>query len=120
MAVIHILQIRKGVSGNSRLKVYILSAWVLAVAKKAQGPASLMPGGNKESYELIKKFLEAIAAKSDDGPCVSFIGNGAAGHYTKMVHNGIEYAMMQLISEVYGILKNIGQFNNQELHELFK
>ncbi|MEI9806703.1 MAG: NADP-dependent phosphogluconate dehydrogenase [Bacteroidota bacterium] len=82
------------------------------------GP-SLMPGGNKESYELIKTIVEAIAAKSDEGPCVSFIGNTAAGHYTKMVHNGIEYAMMQLISEVYGILKNAGQFTNAELHELF-
>lgn len=82
------------------------------------GP-SLMPGGNKESYELIKNIVEAIAAQSDEGPCVSFIGNTAAGHYTKMVHNGIEYAMMQLISEVYGILKNVGQFTNAELHDLF-
>jgi len=82
------------------------------------GP-SLMPGGNKESYELIKPIVESIAAKSDEGACVSFIGNTAAGHYTKMVHNGIEYAMMQLISEVYGILKNIGKFSNAELHELF-
>ncbi|MEI9913039.1 MAG: NADP-dependent phosphogluconate dehydrogenase [Bacteroidota bacterium] len=82
------------------------------------GP-SLMPGGNKESYELIKPIVESIAAKSDEGACVSFMGNSAAGHYTKMVHNGIEYAMMQLISEVYGILKNVGQFNNAELHQLF-
>ncbi len=84
-----------------------------------KGP-SLMPGGNKESYELIKNILEAIAAKTDDGPCVSFMGNGAAGHYTKMVHNGIEYAVMQLISEVYGILKSVGKFSNKELHDLFK
>ena len=82
------------------------------------GP-SLMPGGNKESYEIIKKILEAIAAKSDEGPCVSFMGNSAAGHYTKMVHNGIEYAIMQLISEVYGLLKITEQFTNAEFHELF-
>ncbi|MBL7742449.1 MAG: NADP-dependent phosphogluconate dehydrogenase [Chitinophagaceae bacterium] len=82
------------------------------------GP-SLMPGGNKESYELVKEILGSVAAKSDEGPCVSFIGNTAAGHYTKMVHNGIEYAMMQLISEVYSVLKIAGQFNNAELHELF-
>ncbi|MDP4261612.1 MAG: NADP-dependent phosphogluconate dehydrogenase [Bacteroidota bacterium] len=82
------------------------------------GP-SLMPGGNKESYELVKDILEAVAAKSDEGPCVTFIGNTAAGHYTKMVHNGIEYAIMQLISEVYGVLKKAGQFNNEELHDLF-
>jgi 6-phosphogluconate dehydrogenase len=82
------------------------------------GP-SLMPGGNKESYKLVKDILESIAAKSDEGACVSFIGNTAAGHYTKMVHNGIEYAMMQLISEVYSVLKNAGNFSNVEFHELF-
>jgi len=82
------------------------------------GP-SLMPGGNKDSYEKLKPILEAIAAKSDEGPCVSFMGNGAAGHYTKMVHNGIEYAMMQLISEVYGLLKTVGNFSNDELHDVF-
>ncbi|MBL7741411.1 MAG: NADP-dependent phosphogluconate dehydrogenase [Chitinophagaceae bacterium] len=82
------------------------------------GP-SLMPGGNRESYELVKDILESVAAKSDEGACVSFIGNTAAGHYTKMVHNGIEYAMMQMISEVYGVLKYAGQFSNAELHALF-
>jgi 6-phosphogluconate dehydrogenase len=82
------------------------------------GP-SLMPGGNPESYLLVKDILEAIAAKTDDGPCVSFMGNTAAGHYTKMVHNGIEYAIMQLISEIYGILKDVGGLNNDELHNLF-
>jgi 6-phosphogluconate dehydrogenase len=82
------------------------------------GP-SMMPGGSEKSYLLVKDILEAIAAKTDDGPCVSFIGNTAAGHYTKMVHNGIEYAIMQLISEVYGILKDIGGLNNDELHQLF-
>ncbi len=83
------------------------------------GP-SLMPGGNPESYERIKRVFEAVAAKTEQGPCVSFIGNGAAGHYTKMVHNGIEYAMMQLISEVYDILKLAGGLTNDELHDVFK
>jgi|GraSoiStandDraft_4_1057263.scaffolds.fasta_scaffold00175_8 6-phosphogluconate dehydrogenase len=83
------------------------------------GP-SMMPGGNRESYERIKNILEAVAAKTEEGPCVSFIGNSAAGHYTKMVHNGIEYAIMQLISEVYGLLKTAGQLSNDELHNVFK
>src|SRR5882724_1746143 len=82
------------------------------------GP-SMMPGGNMESYNLIKNIVEAIAAKTDEGPCVSFMGNNAAGHYTKMVHNGIEYAAMQLISEVYGLLKTVGKLNNAELHQVF-
>jgi 6-phosphogluconate dehydrogenase len=82
------------------------------------GP-SMMPGSNIQSFNAVKDILERIAAKTDDGPCVTFIGNGAAGHYTKMVHNGIEYAMMQLISEVYGTLKNIGGLTNDELQKVF-
>lgn len=83
-----------------------------------RGP-SMMPGGNIESYELVKEILEAIAAKSDEGPCVAYMGNKAAGHYTKMVHNGIEYAMMQLISEIYAVLKKAGELSNNELHLAF-
>ena len=82
------------------------------------GP-SMMPGSNEQSFNAVKNILESIAAKTEDGPCVSFIGNGAAGHYTKMVHNGIEYAMMQLISEVYGLLKNVGGLSNEELQQTF-
>ena len=82
------------------------------------GP-SMMPGSNEQSFNAVKNILESIAAKTEDGPCVTFIGNGAAGHYTKMVHNGIEYAMMQLISEVYGLLKNVGGLYNEELQQTF-
>lgn len=82
------------------------------------GP-SMMPGSNEESFNAVKNILESIAAKTEDGPCVTFVGNGAAGHYTKMVHNGIEYAMMQLISEVYGVLKNAGGLSNDELQKTF-
>ena len=83
------------------------------------GP-SMMPGGSADGYAELKNILEKIAAQTDDGPCVTFIGNGSAGHYTKMVHNGIEYAMMQLISEVYGILKNAGGFNNEQVEKVFE
>ena len=82
------------------------------------GP-SLMPGGNKESFETIRPILESIAASTDDGPCVSYMGNTAAGHYTKMVHNGIEYALMQLISEIYGILHNGAKFANEDVYHFF-
>lgn len=82
------------------------------------GP-SMMPGGTKESWELIRKIFEPIAAQSDEGPCIAYMGNSAAGHYTKMVHNGIEYAIMQLISEVYDILKRVGKQDNQALHQIF-
>jgi len=82
------------------------------------GP-SMMPGGDKEAYQYLKPILEAIAAKADDTPCVAYMGHGAAGHYVKMVHNGIEYAMMQMISEVYDVLKRGAGFTNEELHQTF-
>ena len=68
------------------------------------GP-SIMPGGLKESYERVRPMFEAAAAKVNNSPCVTYLGNGSAGHFVKMVHNGIEYALMQLISETYDIMK---------------
>jgi 6-phosphogluconate dehydrogenase len=82
------------------------------------GP-SMMPGGNLEAYAHIKPILESIAAKVGGVPCVDYLGKGGAGHYVKMVHNGIEYAIMQLISESYAILKK-GGLSNEKLHETFK
>jgi len=69
------------------------------------GP-SMMPGGDKQAYNVVKDVFDAIAAKVNNDPCVTYIGPGASGHFVKMVHNGIEYAIMELIAEVYGILKN--------------
>jgi len=69
------------------------------------GPA-LMPGGKREAYDRVAPIFEKIAAKVDGVPCCTYIGPGGAGHYVKMVHNGIEYADMQLIAEAYDILKN--------------
>lgn len=63
------------------------------------GP-SIMPGGNEEAWPYVKDFLQAISAKSDDEPCCQWVGDQGAGHYVKMVHNGIEYGDMQLICEV--------------------
>ena len=83
------------------------------------GP-SIMPGGDMEAWKKLKPILEAISAKVNDEPCVAYMGKAAAGHYVKMVHNGIEYAIMQLISEVYDLLKRGAGFNNDELHELFR
>ncbi|HEY9817386.1 MAG TPA: decarboxylating NADP(+)-dependent phosphogluconate dehydrogenase [Candidatus Obscuribacterales bacterium] len=82
------------------------------------GP-SLMPGGTKAAYSEIEPIMTKIAAQVDDGPCVTYIGQGGAGHYVKMVHNGIEYGDMQLIAEAYDILKNTGGLNHTQLHEVF-
>jgi 6-phosphogluconate dehydrogenase len=68
------------------------------------GP-SLMPGGARAAYDLLRPVLESIAAKTDSGPCVTYVGPDGAGHFVKMVHNGIEYGVMQLIAEVYDLLR---------------
>ncbi len=83
------------------------------------GP-SIMPGGSEESYKKIAGMLKAISAKVNNEACVAYMGSGSAGHYVKMVHNGIEYAIMQLISETYHMLKTVGGLTNDELHEVFK
>ena len=84
-----------------------------------KGP-SIMPGGQKEAYDLIAPVLEQISAKAEDGaPCVTYIGPNGAGHYVKMVHNGIEYGDMQLIAESYDLLKNVLGLSNDELAETF-
>ncbi len=82
------------------------------------GPA-IMPGGQKEAYELVEPILTAISAHVDGEPCCTYIGPDGAGHYVKMVHNGIEYGDMQLISEAYFLLKNVLGLSAQELHEVF-
>ncbi|CDO05005.1 6-phosphogluconate dehydrogenase, NADP(+)-dependent, decarboxylating [Oceanobacillus picturae] len=83
-----------------------------------KGP-SIMPGGQKEAYDLVAPIFEAIAAKVDGDSCTTYIGPDGAGHYVKMVHNGIEYGDMQLISEAYFILKHVLGLDAQELHEVF-
>eukprot|EP00898_Chlorokybus_atmophyticus_P007808 jgi/Chlat1/8028/Chrsp7S00631 len=82
------------------------------------GP-SLMPGGSEEAYALIEDIVLKAAAQVDDGPCVTYIGKGGAGNFVKMVHNGIEYGDMQLISEAYDVLKTVGGLTNEELHAAF-
>jgi 6-phosphogluconate dehydrogenase len=82
------------------------------------GP-SLMPGGTESSYKDLEPILTKIAAQVDDGPCVTYIGPGGAGHYVKMVHNGIEYGDMQLIAEAYDLLKNALGLKHEQLHEVF-
>ena len=82
------------------------------------GP-SIMPGGQDEAWALVKPIFEAISAKVGDEPCVTHIGPRGAGHYVKMVHNGIEYGDMQLIAEAYDILHRGLGLDNSELHEVF-
>ncbi len=83
------------------------------------GP-SLMPGGPAEAYQILEPMLTAIAAKTEAGPCVTHIGPGGAGHYVKMVHNGIEYGDMQLIAESYDVMTRALGMSAGEISEVFK
>lgn len=83
------------------------------------GP-SIMPAGNYQVYLQIEPLLKAIAAQVHDEPCVAYLGEGAAGHYIKMVHNGIEYGLMQLIAESYHVLKVLGRADNHRLSQIFQ
>ncbi|SCW33643.1 6-phosphogluconate dehydrogenase [Paenibacillus tianmuensis] len=83
-----------------------------------KGPA-IMPGGQKDAYEQVAPILTAISAKVNGDPCSTYIGEDGAGHYVKMVHNGIEYGDMQLIGESYHLLKDILNLNTNQLHDIF-
>ncbi|HMO19022.1 MAG TPA: decarboxylating NADP(+)-dependent phosphogluconate dehydrogenase [Oligoflexia bacterium] len=83
------------------------------------GP-SIMPGGNKDAWPHVKNIFQTISAKVEDGsPCCDWVGQEGAGHFVKMVHNGIEYGDMQLICEAYDVLKSVAKCSNSELHQVF-
>ena len=83
------------------------------------GP-SIMPGGDPEAWPLVKDIFQAVSAKVDDEPCCQWVGQDGAGHFVKMVHNGIEYGDMQLICEAYSLMENVLDMSCDEMHEVFK
>jgi len=99
--------------------INFFGAGVSGGAKGARKGPSIMPGGSKSAYEHIKPIFEAVSAKYNGEPCVAYLGPKSAGNYVKMVHNGIEYGLMQLTSEIYDVLKKGGDYNNDELHNTF-
>lgn len=99
--------------------IHFIGSGVSGGAKGARFGPSIMPGGDKAAYELVKPIFEAVSAKVNGEPCVDYIGAKSAGNYVKMVHNGIEYGLMQLISEVYDVLKTGLGKSNPELHSIF-
>jgi 6-phosphogluconate dehydrogenase len=88
--------------------------------KGARFGPSLMPGGNKEAYERLRPIFESIAANVNGEPCVEYLGNGSAGNYVKMAHNGIEYGIMQLISEVYDLMKRGYNLDDATIQKVFE
>jgi len=87
--------------------------------KGARNGPSIMPGGPRDAYERVQTVLEAAAAKVGDVPCVTYLGPGSAGHYVKMVHNGIEYGLIQLIAETYDLMRRGLGLSNDELHAVY-
>lgn len=99
--------------------INFFGAGVSGGAKGARRGPSIMPGGSKEAYQHVKPIFEAVSAKYKGEPCVAYLGPKSAGNYVKMVHNGIEYGLMQLTSEIYDLLKKAGGLSNAELHQTF-
>lgn len=101
-------------------EIYFLGVGVSGGESGALNGPSLMPGGPKEGYELVKDILLKIAAQTDAGPCCTYVGDDSAGHFVKMLHNGIEYGMMQGMSEVYDILRKVLKLSSSEISEIFE
>jgi len=99
--------------------INFFGAGVSGGAKGARKGPSIMPGGNREAYQHVKPIFEAVSAKYNGEPCVAYLGPKSAGNYVKMVHNGIEYGLMQLTSEIYDVLKKGGDYSNDELHATY-
>ncbi len=99
--------------------INFFGAGISGGAKGARLGPSIMPGGSNEAYKIVQPIFEAVAAKFEGEPCVAYLGPKSAGNYVKMVHNGIEYGLMQLTSEIYDILKRAGDYNNKKPHEIF-
>ena len=99
--------------------INFFGAGVSGGAEGARKGPSIMPGGSQEAYAHVRPIFEAVAAKFKGEPCVAYLGPKSAGNYVKMVHNGIEYGLMQLTSEIYDLLKKAGGLDNEELQQTF-
>jgi 6-phosphogluconate dehydrogenase len=104
----------------SALGIHFFGMGISGGEKGARFGPSLMPGGNKEAYERLRPIFESIAAKVDGEPCVEYLGNGSAGNYVKMAHNGIEYGIMQLISEIYDLMKRGYGLDDTTIQKIFE
>lgn len=115
----HYLDTKRRVDKLAKANIDFIGSGVSGGEKGARFGASIMPGGTPESYQKVADVLESIAAKDKNGqPCCTFIGKDGAGHFIKMIHNGIEYAEMQLLAECYALLKP--NYTYDEIHSTFK
>ena len=110
---------RRREAGYAEKKLQFLGVGVSGGEEGARHGPSLMPGGQRDAYQQIRPIFEAIAAKTDSGACVTHVGADGAGHFVKMVHNGIEYADMQNIAEAYHVLRDLGGLAPEAIGEVF-
>ncbi len=115
----HFLDTNRRFNELSRKGVNYIGMGVSGGESGARYGPSLMPGGTLSAYERIRPVYESIAAHVNGDPCITYLGTGSAGHYVKMVHNGIEYAIMQLLAESYDLMKEGFSLTNDDLHEVF-
>lgn len=117
----HYLDTKRRANFLQKKEILFIGAGISGGEEGARHGPSIMPGGNKEAWPIVKQMFQNISAKAkeDSLPCCEWIGEGGAGHYVKMVHNGIEYGDMQLISEAYFLLKTFISNDPQQLHDIF-
>ena len=115
----HFSDTQKRIDNLAKENIHFVGLGVSGGETGARFGPSIMPGGDLKAYKKLSPMLEAISAKINNQPCTAYMGSGAAGHYVKMVHNGIEYAMMQMIAETYHLLKVHGGLSNEELNNVF-
>jgi 6-phosphogluconate dehydrogenase len=104
----------------AKKEILFLGVGISGGAAGARHGPSMMPGGPKEAYERVRSIFEAVAAQVNSDPCVAYLGPRSAGHYVKMVHNGIEYGLMQLIAESYDLMKSGLGLSNDELSAVYR
>jgi 6-phosphogluconate dehydrogenase len=109
---------RRGVALGAR-GIHYLGVGISGGESGARHGPSMMPGGPRDAYDAVRPIFEAVAAQTDGAACVAYLGPGSAGHYVKMVHNGIEYGLMQLIAESYALLKQGLGLDNDRLAEVY-
>ncbi len=115
----HFTDTNRRIDQLTKSTIHFMGVGVSGGESGARYGPSIMPGGPRSVYDRVSAMLESISAKVNNEPCVAWLGPGSAGHYVKMVHNGIEYGLMQLISESYHLLKEVGKLTNEELHATF-
>jgi 6-phosphogluconate dehydrogenase len=116
----HFIDTERHFAQLSKKGIEFIGVGVSGGEEGARHGPSMMPGGTKKAYGRVKEIFEAAAARVSGEPCVTYLGPKSAGHYVKMVHNGIEYGIMQLISETYHIFKEVMGVNDDNLHNIYK